>query len=157
MSAFAFATGAGTGSPAAAAAVITQHTFTSSGTGSGLPDDCRPGITGDISGTEVVDFQRVETPTGIHIHGTTTATGRIDWSDGSYSIIESVDRFSFTTGPQTTVNTNAHEDSGSTYSASGVFISRITLHLVEHFTDSGDVTRVEFASGNFHTFGDCSL
>lgn len=144
MSVFAIAAGGSTGSAAAAAAVVIRGTITSPIIESGLPDDCRPGITGDLTGTDVVDSQSVETATGFHVHGTITDTGRIDWSDGSYTIIESVDHFSFTTGKQATVFTVAHQDSGSTYSASGVFLSAGTFHLVHHITVSGGVTRVEF-------------
>jgi hypothetical protein len=54
------------------------------------------------------------------------------------------------------VNTVAHEDSGNTYSADGVFLYRSTFHAVERFTiTKGDVTRVEFDRGHFHFFGDC--
>lgn len=144
-----------TAAPATAAAEVIRDTIISTGGESGVPDDCRPGVTGDISGTEVVDLQSVETSTGFHEHGTTTSAGRIDWSDGSYTIIESVDHFSFTAGWQTTVFTNAHEDSGNTYSASGVFLSRLTFHLVERFTVTGGVVRVEFERGHFHTSGEC--
>lgn len=137
------------------AAVVMRDTITSSFTDSGLTDDCRPGITGDLLGTEVVDSQSVETSTGFHVHGTTTDNGRVDWSDGSYSIIEAVNHFSFTPGKQTTVFTNAHADSFNTYSASGVFLIRGTFHIVERFTVSGGVTRVEFERGHPHFFGDC--
>jgi hypothetical protein len=80
-----------------------------------------------------------------------------DWTDGTYTIIESIDRFSFNAvGNGTTVNTVAHEDSGNTYSADGVFLYRSTFHAVERFTvTKGDVTRVEFDRGHFHFFGDC--
>ena len=155
MSVLAIATGASTAAPATAAAEVARHTITSPFSESGLPDDCRPGITGEISGTEVVDLQSVETSTGFHVYGTTTDTGRIDWSDGSYTVIEAVDHFSFTAGRQTTVFTNAHQDSGNTYSASGVFLFRSTFHIAERITVTGGVTRVEFERGHLHIFGDC--
>jgi hypothetical protein len=89
--------------------------------------------------------------------GTFTDTGRIDWSDGSYTLIESVDTTSFNAvGPGTTVFTNAHTDAGDFFSPSGEFEFRDTLHLIEHITvTNGDVTRVEFEMGHFHFFGDC--
>lgn len=136
MSILTIAAGAGTASPAAAAAVVIRETFTSTGSASGLLDDCRPGITGTISGPEVVDLQRVTTPTGFHIDGTVTDTGRFDWSDGTYSNIGEVNHFSFTTGMQTTVYTNAHADFVDIYSATGVFLKRDTFHLVERITES---------------------
>lgn len=144
---------AGAGSPAAAAAVVDRNTTTSYNLESGLPDDCRPGITGDLSGTGVVTSQSVTTPTGFHIHGTDTGTGRIDWTDGSYSIIGSVDHFSFNTGTQATGYTDAHQDAVNTYSASGVFLFRLTYHEVVRFAVSGGVIHVQFTRGHFG--GEC--
>jgi hypothetical protein len=151
----AMAAGVSTATPASAAATITRDTVTTPFSDSGLSDDCRPGITGELAGTDVVDFQSVETETGFHVYGTTTDTGRIDWSDGSYTIIESVDHFSFNTGTEATVFTLAHEDSVNTYSETGAFLFRLTFHSVERFTVTGGVTRVEFERGHLHVFGDC--
>ncbi len=108
-------------------------------------------------GTDVLSFQSVETSLGFHIVGKDGGTGRIDWTDGTYTIVESIDRFSFdAVGNGTTVNTVAHEDSGDFYSADGVFQFRDTFHEVEHITvTKGDVTRVEFERGHFSLFGDC--
>jgi hypothetical protein len=141
--------------PASAASTVMRGTTESPIAATGLTDDCRPGITGDLSGTEVVDFQSVETPQGFHVVGTTTDTGRIDWSDGSYTIIESVDHFSLNSGRQTTVFTLAHEDSGDTYSASGAFLFRLTFHSVERVTVTGGIPHAEFEQGHFHVFGNC--
>jgi hypothetical protein len=148
-------TAGATTASATAAAVVIRDTITVPISGTGLADDCRQGITGDLSGTEVAELHSVQTATGFHIHGTVTDTGRIDWSDGSYTTIESVDHFSFTDSKQTTVFTQAHQDSGNTYSASGEFLLRSTFHIVERFTVSGGVTRVEFERGHPHIFGDC--
>jgi len=108
-------------------------------------------------GTDVLSFQSVETSLGFHIVGKDGGTGRIDWTDGTYTIVESIDRFSFdAVGNGTTVNTVAHEDSGDFCSADGVFQFRDTVHEVEHITvTKGDVARVEFERGHFHLFGDC--
>ncbi len=141
--------------PASAEATVIRDTTESLFADTGLTDDCRPGITGDLSGTEVIDFQSVETAEGFHIVGTTTDTGRIDWSDGSYTIIESVDHFSFDSGRQTTVFTLAHEDSGDTYSSSGAFLYRLTFHSVERFTVTGGIPHAEFERGHVHVFGNC--
>jgi hypothetical protein len=105
----------------------------------------------------VLSFQSVETPQGFHIEGTFTDRGRIDWSDGSYSLVGSVDTFSFNAvGQGTTVFTNAHTDAVDNFSPSGVFEFLGTFHLIEHLTvTNGDVTRVEFERGHFHFFGDC--
>jgi hypothetical protein len=151
----AFAAVAGIATPASAAAIVIRDTVTSPISATDLADDCRAGITGTLAGTQVTDYQSVETSTGFHISGTTSDTGRIDWSDGSYTIIEAVDHFSFATGKQATVFTNAHKDSGNTYTGAGVFLFRSTFHIVERFTVTGGVTRVEFERGHLHIFGDC--
>lgn len=142
------------------AAVVTRQTITTPFSDTGLTDDCLPGLTGTIVGTDVVSLQSVETANGFHVAGTDVATGRIDWSDGSYTIIGSTDHFSFNAvGQGTTVFTEAHKDFGDVYSAAGVFLFRETFHSTEHFTvTNGAVTRVEFDKGRFHVFGsDCAL
>src|SRR5215211_4874843 len=125
--------------PASAGATVLRGTTESPIGDAGLTDECRPGITGELSGTEVVNFHSVETATGSHVAGTTTDTGRINWSDGSYTIIRSVDHFAFNTGPHTAVFNLAHEDSGDTYSASGAFLFRLTFRSVERFTVTGGI------------------
>jgi hypothetical protein len=145
----------GTRLVAAADAVVIRDTVTTPIFETGLPDDCRPGLTGTIVGTDVVDYQSVETAGHFHIALTDTGTARIDWSDGSYSIVESVDHQSFNTGLGTTVFNTAHQDSGNTYSADGVFLFRLTFHIEEHFTVTDGVVRAEFAIGRLHFFGDC--
>jgi hypothetical protein len=140
----------------ASAAIVIRDTITSPIFETGLTDDCGLGLTGTLVGTDVVSYQSVETSQGFHIAGTIIDTGRIDWSDGTYSIIESVDHFSFDVGRGTTVFTNAHEDSGNIYTADGVFLFRGTFHLVEHFTvTDGVVVRVDFVRSRLHFFGDC--
>jgi len=142
--------------PASAAATITRVTITMSFSESGLLDDCRPGLTGTIVGTSVVSFQRVDTPLGFHIDETETDTGTITWSDGSYSIIESIDHLTrniFDSGMR--VRTNAHEDSANTYTADGVFLFRETFHEIEHLTFIDGVYQVRFERGHFHFFEPC--
>lgn len=108
-------------------------------------------------GTSVLSFQSIETPEGFHFEGTVTDTGRIDWSDGSYSLGGSVDHILFNAvGQGTTVFTKAHADALDNFSPSGEFEFRDTFHLIEHVTvTNGDVTRVEFEMGHFHFFGEC--
>jgi hypothetical protein len=145
------------GGTASAAPIIIRDTITTAFIETGLPHDCRPGATGTLVGTDVLSFQSVETPQGFHSEGTFKDTGRIDWSDGSYTLIESADTFSFNAvGQGTSVLTVAHTDTGDFFSPSGVFEFRDTLHGIVHFTvTNGDVTRVEFDMGHFHFFGDC--
>jgi hypothetical protein len=145
------------GGTASAAPIIIRDTITTPIFETGVPHDCRPGVTGTVVGTDVLSFQSIATPQGFHSEGTFKDTGRIDWSDGSYTLIESVDTFSFNAvGQGTSVLTVAHTDAGDFFSPSGVFEFRDTFHAIVHFTvTNGDVTRVEFDMGHFHFFGDC--
>ena len=141
---------------ASAAPIINRDTVTSPIFETGLTHDCRPGLTGTIVGTNVFSFQSVETSNGFHIHGTVVDTARIDWSDGSYTLIDSVDHFSFNAvGQGTEVFTEAHTDSGDFFSAAGVFEFRQTFHEIKHFTVTDGVVRVDFEKGHLHFFGDC--
>ena len=85
-------------------------------------------------------FQSIETAQGFHIHVTSTGPGRIDWSDGSYTFIDSVDHSSgHDVGQGTSVFAETHTDEADFYSAAGVFEFRRTFHEVEHFTASNGV------------------
>lgn len=140
--------------PASAAAIVTRDTVTGTSSVAGLLDDCRPGITGTIVGTDAFTFQTVEAADGFHFVGTDSGTGRIDWSDGTYTIIGFTDHVSFIAARSgTTVFTNAHEDLGNTYTADGAFLYRGTFHIVERMTVTDGVVRVEFERGRFHFFG----
>jgi hypothetical protein len=152
----AISAGTGMTAPASAAPIIIRDTVTNPIFETGLTDDCRPGLTGTLVGTDVFSFQSVETPQGFHIEGTFGDTARIDWSDGSYTLIESFDHFAFNAvGQGTSVFTEAHTDAGDFFSASGVFEFRITFHEIEHFTVTDGVARVDLNKGHFHFFGDC--
>jgi hypothetical protein len=150
------ATCAATAMTASAAAIIIRDTFTTPIFEPGLTDDCRPGLTGTLVGTGAVRFQSVETAHGFHIHVTSGGPGRIDWSDGSYTLIDSVDHTSFhDVGQGTEVFTETHTDGADFYSAAGVFEFRRTFHEVQHFTSGNGVVRVDLTNGHFHSFGDC--
>jgi hypothetical protein len=151
-----FAAVAALAAPAMGSAVVIRDTVTAPIFETGLPHDCRPGITGTATGTDVMSFQSVETSTGFRVHVTIVDSARIDWSDGTYTLIGSVDHFSFNAvGQGTTTFTNAHQDAGDFYSADGVFEFRDTFHEVEHLTVTNGVVRVDFSKGHFHFFGDC--
>jgi len=153
----AISAGTGMTAPAAAAPTITRQTTTTPFSEPGLTDECRPGLTGTLVGTDVESFQSVETAQGFHIQGTSGGPGRIDWSDGSYALIDSVDHFSFdAVGQGTTVFTETHTDAADFFSAGGVFQFRRTFHEVKHITvTDGVVVRVDLEKGHFHLFGDC--
>jgi hypothetical protein len=142
--------------PASAAPIIIRDTVTTPIFESDLTDDCLPGLTGTIVGTDVLSYQSVETLQGFHIHGRRGDTARIDWSDGSYTLIEAVDHFSFdAVGHGTTVFTESHTDAGDFFSADGVFQFRKTFHEIQHVTVTDGVVRVDFERGHFHFFGGC--
>jgi hypothetical protein len=142
--------------PVAADATVTRGTVITPILETGLPDDCRPDVTGTLIGIDTVRYQTVEAPQGFHVVATVVDTGQIAWSDGTYTVIESVDHQTFVdTGSGTTVATVAHEDSGNLYSADGVFLSRVTFHVVERFTVSDGTLRVAFELGRLHFFGGC--
>jgi hypothetical protein len=119
----------------------------------GIPDDCRPGITGSIAGTHTLDFHSVETSHGSKFIGTATDVVKLTWSDGSYTLGQSVDHFTFINGSVASVNTNAHVDSGDTYSADGVFLYRTTFHLVHHYTLVNGEFKSQFETDHIHFFG----
>ena len=144
---------------ASAQAVVMRQTITStSPPETGLTDGCHPGTTGTISGTDTLSFQTVQTANGFHFKGTDVASGRIDWSDGSYTIIGSTDHLAFDSTFGTTVRTEAHVDFGDNYSAAGVFLFHTTFHSTAHITvTNGVVVRVSFDRDHQHVFGsDCT-
>jgi len=142
--------------PASAAATVTRDTITITTVEPGQTDDCRPGITGTLVATVVISFQRVDTVQGFHVDETDTANGTITWSDGSYSLINSVDHFTrniFDSGMR--VVSLTHNDSVDTFTADGVFLFRLTFQEVFHFTFIDGVSVVTVDFGHFHTFGAC--
>jgi hypothetical protein len=129
---------------ASAAAVVTRVSMTGSGGPEPIQsDDCGAGM---ISGTDTLTYTSVQTPTGgFHIAGSEVANGRIDWSDGRYTLIGFTDHFAFNTNAGTTVNPLAHTDFMDTYSAGGVLESQGTFHSVEQIVvTNGTIVRVEF-------------
>jgi hypothetical protein len=136
---------AATSTAASADAVVTRQTITTFPTGTIPSDSCNAGATGTISGIDTVSSQSVQTLAGFHVEGTDVFSGRIDWSDGSYSIIGSTDRFAFNTTDGTTVFTDTHVDFADNYSASGVLESQGTFHADTHFAvTNGVIVRVTF-------------
>jgi hypothetical protein len=156
----AIAAGAGFAGAASAAAVVTIDYSTSSSSDPGEPiiDECRPDLTvTSFFGTGETRVETVETAVGFHYELTEVGTARIDWSDGSYSLIKVQDHFSFNAGngTQTVVFTSPHVDSVKTYTAEGEFLYGNQLHRVEHFTITDGVVRVDFDRFHFNSFGDC--
>jgi hypothetical protein len=141
---------AGMTTTASAASDVTRASITTIGDPEPIQsDNCGPGI---ISGTDTFTYTSVQTPTGgFHIAGTDVANGRIDWSDGSYSIIGSTDHTAFNATAGTGVFSETHTDFADNYSADGVLESQGTAYSVEHFTvTNGVVLRVAFDRQLFH-------
>jgi hypothetical protein len=137
-------TAAMTASASAAAAVVTRVSITNSGGPDAVQsDNCGAGM---LSGTDTFTYTSVQTPRGgFHIAGSEVANGRIDWSDGRYTMIGFTDHFAFNTNARTTVNPLAHTDFMDTYSAGGVLESQGTFHSVEQVVvTNGTIVRVAF-------------
>ena len=137
--------------PAQAAASVTQATITTVIDPIPIPSDsCHPGATGVLTGTDIVRSVTVEVADRFHTSGTETGPGRIDWSDGSFSIINSTDHFALNVGAGTVVVAVAHVDTADNFSADGVLESQGLFRSVEHLTmTNGVITRVEFERGHF--------
>jgi hypothetical protein len=134
--------------PAMAAAVVTHQTITTVADPETIPSDsCHPGATGVLTGSLTVRSVTVHVGDRFHVSGTGVSPGRIDWSDGSYSIINSTDHFAFNAGTGTAVYTDAHVDTADNYSADGVLESQGLFRSVEHFTN-GVIERVAFERGH---------
>ena len=154
----AIGTSAGLAATASAEATVTHSTITVDIHNSGLTHDCLPGVTGTLLGTGVFTSQLVQTPQGVHVVTTEVRTGRIDWSNGMYTILDSIDHDSGFNAPATgtTVLTQAGQDSANFYSADGVFLFQETFHEIIHFTiTNGDITQVRFDTSHSHLFGEC--
>jgi uncharacterized membrane protein len=108
-----------------------------------LTNDCLPGVTGTLVGTLVIEYQNVNTAQGLHSIQTQTAAFRIEWSNGTYAVVKSVDHTSFTSVRGTEEFTDEHRDSGSLYTTGGEFLSPVTFHLIEHHTITDGVVRVD--------------
>jgi hypothetical protein len=153
---------------AQAGATVLRFEFTTPFTDFVPSDDCRPGVSGIVTGTEVLVGQRVEAPppsTGYRLHGLVTDTFTIQFSDGSYGVGESSDRFAapfVINGPShataTSVATFAHVDAMTVYDGDGHVIGTETFRVVEHITfkdypplggppGDNDIVRVSFDRG----------
>jgi hypothetical protein len=138
-------------------AVINTYTLEDTFKEHNITDDCLPGAKGSLTATSVVTVQDVETSTGLRHREVEVDSGRVDWTNGDYTIVGSTDRsaYSFNDVQGTFENTDAHEDYGDFYSADGSFLFRQVFHAAEHITiTDGVVTRIEFELDTSHLFGD---
>ena len=139
----------------AGAATVTRETFVNPFTEPGV-DDCRPGITGTVSGTDVLDVQGVETDNGFHLKGTSVGTGRMDWNDGTYSLLSWKTEFTFQVPREsTTAYHEAHVDYLDTYAADGTFLFHEAFRVVERFAIVDGEVSQDFHKITVHFHGDC--
>ena len=131
-------------------------------------DECRPDLSATFTGTEVLAGQIVETPppsTGFKVQGSITGTFTVQYSDGSYGVGGSSDRFSAPfaiNGPSqqtaTSVATFTHVDTITVYGTDGQVIGTQTFRIIEHITYTNlppiegspgeeDIVRVSFDRG----------
>jgi hypothetical protein len=148
-----------------AEATVQRFEFTTPVTDFVASDECRPDVSATVSGTEVLVGQRVQTPppsSAFTLHGSITTTLTVQYSDGSYGVGGSTDRFAgsglsvgSTLDALTSVVTFVHVDSITVYDANGQLISTQTFRAVEHATvrdlpplggppGDEDLVRVEF-------------
>ena len=139
----------------ASAGTVTRQTFVVPFTEPGV-DDCRPGVTGTVAGTDVIDVHSVETANGFHLKGTSAGTGRIDWNDGTYALISWKTEFTFQAPREgTTAYTEAHVDYLDTYAADGTLLFREAFHVVERIAVVDGEVSQDFHKTKVHFQGNC--
>ena len=139
----------------AEAGTVTRETFVVPFTEPGV-DDCRPGVMGTVTGTDLIDVQSVETANGFHLKGTSTGTGRIDWNDGTYALISWKTEFTFQAPREgATAYKEAHVDYLDTYAADGTLLFHEAFRVVERFAVADGVVSQDFHKTNVHFHGDC--
>lgn len=148
----------------AAATIVRFGPITTTFTDTFPSDDCRPEVSGTLTGTDVLVGQIVSTPapsSGSIFEGTDTTTLTVQYSDGTYGVGTSSFRFAgpeISAGPQTdpavlSVVTFPSAQSMTTYDASGRVIATETFHAIEHDViedlpplgpSDNDIVRVSF-------------
>jgi hypothetical protein len=139
----------------ASATVITRESVTVPLPPETVVKDCDSTVSGTLTGTGVFTFQTVENEQGFHAVVLEADSGRIDWSDSSYTLIDSVDRSSFNAvGAGTQTFTLTHVDTGDTYASDGTLLNQLSFHEIQHITvTDGDIVRVQIEFGHFHVTG----
>jgi hypothetical protein len=113
------------------------------------------GVPATIVGEDVLRYQSVQTDQGFHFVGTDQATFVLTAADGTYAIGGSTDHIEFT-AVAGEVNTEAHHDWLSLYTADGQFLFEGQFRRIEHYTVTPDGTlRVDFERIVVDTFSFC--
>ncbi len=109
------------------------------------PDDCFGG-TMHVTGTERIVGQRVDLgDDNFRLHGTLTDALDVAFSNGTTGVWTTDEHFSFTLRGDDVGFTGVHRDTTAVYDSSGQFIGQVSFRVVEHFTDTGGIVRVDFA------------
>ena len=96
---------------------------------------CFEGVTGTISGTDILSGHYNNSPDLFHFDGTETVDYRIDFNDGRYAIGESSERVSFSaSGGRTEITTNTGQEQATVYAPDGRVIGTVTIRSVFHLT-----------------------
>lgn len=127
-----------------AEATVLRFEFTTPVTDFVASDECRPDVSAIVGGSDILIGQRVQTPppsSALTLHGSNTTTLTIKYSDGSYGVGGSMERFAgsgLSAGSYldalTSVTTFVPVDSIAVYDPNGQLIGTQTFRAVEHGT-----------------------
>jgi hypothetical protein len=96
---------------------------------------CFEGVTGTISGTDILSGHYNNSPALFHFDGTETVEYRIAFNDGRYAIGGSSERVSFgASGGRAEIETNTGREQATVYAPDGSVIGTVTIRSVFHVT-----------------------
>ena len=105
---------------------ITVGVFTDTEQLSGtVQDPLLEGVTGTISGTDILSGHYNNSPALFHFEGTETVDYRVDFNDGRYAIGASSERLAFSaSGGRAEIETHIGRDQATAYAADGASSAR---------------------------------
>jgi hypothetical protein len=115
---------------------------------------CYPDLAGTFTGTDAGQGRFVVNSTGVHVQVVETQNYRIDFENGLYLISSSPLHHTFNTdfANGQSVSTEAQQDRGTVYDASGNVVGDLDVWTVSHFTwrdldgngqpDPGEITAI---------------
>jgi len=97
---------------------------------------CYPDLAGTFTGTDAGQGRFVVNSTGVHVQVVETQNYRIDFENGLYLISSSPLHHTFNTDfvNGQSVSTDAQQDRGTVYDASGNVVGALDVWTVSHFT-----------------------
>jgi hypothetical protein len=100
-----------------------------------VQDPCSEGVTGTISGTDILSGHYNNSPDLFHFEGTETVDYRVDFNDGRYAIGASSERLAFSaSGGRAEIETHTGRNQATVYAADGSVIGTVTIRNVFHIT-----------------------